>query len=113
MRDNWLLLDAAGNQVGAIEETSSMLAVMRRWLGIVPYLGDLIELIFAFIPQTYSFVQNDSSGQPKVGATVVHRKNPFIVKMGVDMTNQPINMDHRIIFAGAALLAINDAAKNA
>lgn len=112
VRDHWLLLDPAGNQVGEIQETSSQLAIMRRWFGIIPYVGDLIELIFAFVPQTYSFYQNDQTGQPKVGATVVHRKNPFIVKMGVDMTNPEINMDHRVVFAGSALLAINDAAKN-
>lgn len=112
VRDKWNLLDTGGNVVGALQETSKGLAFARRYLGLIPYIGELLDLIFAFAPQTYDILQNGPDGQPKVGAKIIHRKNPFIVKMGVDMNNAEIEMDHRIVFAGTALLSINDAIKS-
>jgi len=35
------LLDAQGNQYGYVQETSSQLAVMRRWVGVIPVVGPL------------------------------------------------------------------------
>ncbi len=113
VRDRWNILEPISNSiVGTVQETSSGLAIARRWFGIVPYVGELIELIFAFIPQTYSIFQNGPDGQPQLGATIIHRKNPLVVKMAVDMTGTQINMDHRIVFASTSLLSINDAVKN-
>jgi hypothetical protein len=111
VRDKWLLLDNNGNEFGTILETSSGLALARRWLELLPF-GDIIGLIFAFVPQTYTISANDANGTPHVGATITHRKNPFIVKMGLDTTQAQMAIDARISVAATALLSVIDAVKN-
>lgn len=112
-RDQWDILDAQENVTGAIQETSGALAIARRWLEFIPYIGEYIGLIFSFYPQTYSILLNtNTADQPLVAGTIVHRKNPFIVKMGLDMSQAQIPFDHRVAVAATAMLAIVDAVKN-
>ena len=108
VRDHWLLLDVAGNQFGEIIETSSSLAIFRRWLSA---LSDTAGLIFAFVPETYT-VQT-TSGQPQLIGSVVHKKNPFVVKMSLDTSQAQIAIDPRVAIAACTLLCIRDASKNA
>src|SRR5579872_4195475 len=49
MRDHMDLIDANGNEFGFVQETSGTLALVRRWIAIVPYIGTLIELILMFV----------------------------------------------------------------
>lgn len=113
VRDHWELFTPAGAPFGYIEETSSNLAIARRWVGIIPYLGDSIELIFAFIPQKYDiFVSPDGTSGPLLAAHVTHRKNPIIVKMELDTTVAQVQADPRIGIAACSLLSIIDASKN-
>lgn len=109
VRDHWDILDNQGNIVGAIQETSGKLALIRRWLGMI---SDLFDLIFMFVIQTYDITINDNAGTPAVAARITHRKNPFVVKMSVDSTAGPANVDPRVIMASASMLSIVDAAKN-
>ena len=108
VRDHWLLLDTAGNQFGEIIETSSSLAIFRRWLSAI---SDAIALIFAFVPETYTI--QTTTGQPQLIGSVVHKKNPFIVKMSLDTSQAQSVVDPRIAIASCALLCIRDASKNA
>lgn len=107
VRDHWLLLDTAGNQFGEIVETSSTLALVRRWIGM---LNDYIALIFAFVPETY--VIRTTGAQQQLIGNIVHRKNPFIVKMGLDTSQAQIAVDPRVGVASCILLSIRDASKN-
>jgi hypothetical protein len=111
VRDHWDLLDQAGNITGNVQETSSGLALARRWLEILPF-GDFIGLIFAFVPQTYTISSQDQSGSIAVVGTITHRKNPLIVKMGLDTSAAPPNFDSRIAVAITAMLSVIDASKN-
>ena len=111
VRDHWDFMDTSGSIFGNIQETSSGLALARRWLEILP-LGDLIGLVFAFVPQTYTMSVNGADGQPAVAATIIHRKNPVIVKMSLDTSQAQVTTDPRITMSATALLSIIDAVKN-
>jgi hypothetical protein len=110
VRDHWDIFDPAGNPFGYVQETSGTLALVRRWIGLLPF-GDIAELIFAFAPQTYTVNQGDKSA-PILLAKLVHRKNPLIVKMGLDTSAAQAATDPRLPIAVASLLMIIDASKN-
>ena len=111
VRDHWELLDNNGNVFGEILETSSNLALARRWLELLPF-GEIIGLIFAFVPQTYTITARDQAGQSQLIGNIVHRKNPIIVKMGLDTSAAQMTVDPRVCVSSAALLSILDASKN-
>lgn len=106
VRDHWDLSDAQGNVFGAIQETSGALALARRWVGVIPFIGDFIDLALAFAKQTYVITHDN-----KAVATIVHHKNPLVVKMSLD-TSMSDGSDPRISIAATALLSVIDAAKN-
>lgn len=108
VRDHWDILDTQGNIIGAIQETSSSLALLRRWLSM---FSDLFDLVFMFVSQTYDVTLN-SGPTPALIAKITHRKNPVIVKMSVDTTMAQPGVDPRIVLASASMLSLIDAAKN-
>ncbi len=111
VRDHWDMADSDGNKFGSVQETSNQLALARRWLELLPF-GEIVGLVFAFIPQSYAIYVNDVSGTPVVAGTILHRKNPFIVKMALDTTASQPDVDSRICIAVVALLTVIDASKN-
>lgn len=108
VRDHWLILDAQEQQIGEVQETSGGLALARRYIGIIPYVGELIDLALAFAPQTYAI--RDMSGQSL--GVVTHRKNPFLVKMQLDRSAAPADSNPMVGVAVTALLSVMDANKN-
>jgi hypothetical protein len=110
VRDHWDIFDPAGNPLGYVQETSGILALVRRWIGLLPF-GDIAELVLAFAPQTYT-VNQGTPAAPVLLANLTHRKNPFIVKMGLDTSTAQAAADPRLPIAVASLLMIIDASKN-
>jgi hypothetical protein len=108
VRDHWDILDTAGNVIGTVEETSGNLALLRRWLGMI---SGLFDLVFAFVAQTYDVRLGTGESAVQL-AHIVHTKNPFLVRMAVDHSMAPSGSDARLVIASAAMLAIVDAAKN-
>jgi hypothetical protein len=108
VRDHWNIFDVQGQPYGTIQETSSGLALVRRWINILPYVGDLAEAILGFVPQTYEIRDNIGN----LMAQLAHRKNPFVVKFGLDTTHATVATDMRIPVASVALLSVIDANKN-
>ncbi len=88
VRDEWVFLDASGQEVGLIQEDSTALALLRRF-----YLGWLL-------PQEY----NGSIG----GTPVCNFKrnfNPFVNKVGLNYSmDQGGLLDRRLGIAAAVLL---------
>lgn len=88
LRDSWLILDTAGNEVGRIEEDNMALALVRRFLQNL-------------IPQSFS---GTLGAQPVFHFT--QRFNPFIFKVDLDFTaDQRGQLDRRMGIAAALLLA--------
>jgi hypothetical protein len=112
LRGHMDILDNQGNPYGYVQETSSQLAIMRRWFGLVPF-GDFIELIFAFVPQTFDIMYAPNGAAPLLVGRIVHRKNPIIVKMSLNTTEAQVAVDPHINIAICTLLSILDANKNA
>lgn len=106
VRDHWDILDSSEKAIGAVQETSSRLALIRRWIGIIPIAGPIIDLALAFVPQTYDV----TVGEQRIAA-IAHRKNPILVRMELDMSMAPANADKRLGVAATSLLSIIDAAK--
>jgi hypothetical protein len=106
------VLDSADSRLGYVQETSSQLAIMRRWLGLLP-LGDYLELIFAFVPQTFNIMYAPEGATPLLVGKITHRKNPVIVKMSLNTTEAQHSWDARINIALCTILSILDANKNA
>lgn len=108
VRDHWTVMDPSGKLIAEARETSSALALSRRYLGIIPVVGEVFDLALAFAPQTYQITTVDGT----VLARIVHRKNPLVVKMELDSTTAPISYDPTIGLAMTALLSTIDATKN-
>jgi hypothetical protein len=112
VRDKWVILDASDNVIALLTETSGGLAIARRYIGVIPILGPIFDLVFMVVPLTYQ-IEHVVGGKPAgVGARLVHRKNPVIVKMGLDMSGTETPIDPRIGVAAASLLSVIDESKN-
>lgn len=90
LKDEWLFLDAQGQEAGKIEEDSMLKAVVRR----------TIEAASAFMPQAYHATWG---GQPV--ATFKQNFNPFVQKIVIDFSQDSENLlDPRLGLAAAVLL---------
>lgn len=106
VRDHWDVLDADGNQIGDVQETSGGLAIVRRYISIIPFVGPVADLALAFAPQTYRITMGG-----KLIAKLTHHKNPVIIKLTLDTTDAEAPVDARLTVATTALLSIIDANK--
>jgi uncharacterized protein YxjI len=90
VRDQWEIFDAGGNYIGKLEEDSTLLALVRRFLTNL-------------IPQRYDFFIGDN----KVGE-FRQQFNPFLYRANMDLAADPGNrLDRRLAVAvGILLLAI-------
>jgi hypothetical protein len=104
------IYDKTGNSYGYVQETSGFLAILRRWLSI---FNDTIALIFMFVPQTFNIYYSPNGTNPQLVGKIIHRKNPVIVKMGLDLTEGQVNIDPKINLAICTLLCLRDIYKNA
>ncbi|MCY1047123.1 hypothetical protein OV208_37825 [Corallococcus sp. bb12-1] len=87
LRDQWLVLDVDGQEVGKIEEDSMLLALVRR-------------LLTNLIPQTFSGTVGDV---PVL--TFRQHFNPFIQKIDLDFSvDTQRRLDRRLGIAAAVLL---------
>lgn len=61
----WHIMDADGNDLLYVRESNQALAVMRRFLGYLPIIGDLAEIVLLFF--RYHFVFIDARTNQPVG----------------------------------------------
>ncbi len=86
LRDEWLLLDPQGLEMGKIQEDSWLLALLRRRLGI--------------IPQKYTV----RLGEQPVASFKQHF-NPFVLKYTLDLSQDyEKRLDRRLAIAAGVLL---------
>ena len=87
LKDEWIVMDSADNEIGHIKEDSLLLALLRRFLTNL-------------LPQSYDVEVN--------GQAVARFKqhfNPFILKMSLDFSGDTSGrLDRRLGLAGAVLL---------
>jgi hypothetical protein len=86
LRDQWIVMDENDAEVGFIKEDSAAMALLRRFINL--------------IPQKYHCEVN--------GASVCQYRqnfNPFVYKLNIDFPEMGTSVDKRIPIAGAVLLA--------
>jgi hypothetical protein len=97
-KDEWLILDPYDRETGVIQEESTVLALLRRFIDLASYV----------FPQAYAvFV----GGQHV--ATFKQNFNPFVYKLNVDLTTDPQgSLDRRLALAAALLMAAIEGKQN-
>jgi uncharacterized protein YxjI len=95
IKDEWMIFDANENQIGLIEEDSTGLAIVRRFL-------------LNLIPQTFV---GSAFGQPVF--TFKQRFNPFVHRIELDFSVDTNNvLDRRLGIAAAVLLSAIEGRQN-
>ncbi len=61
----WKIMDANGSELFKVKESNQTLALLRRFAGWIPFVGDIIEIIVLFLK--YHFVFIDSTTGEQVG----------------------------------------------
>lgn len=56
LNSTWKLLDADGTERYIVRESNQALAVLRRFIGILPIVGDLAEIVLLFFKYHFEFV---------------------------------------------------------
>lgn len=112
VRDHWDIFGPTEEPIADLQETSSGLALLRRYIGFLPFVGFLADLVLMISPVTYTISGMLGGAVTGQAAKITHRKNPFVVKMGLDMSAAEAPIDPRIGVATAALLSVIDASKN-
>lgn len=59
---SWVLMDAGGNELFRVKESNEAIAVLRRFIGFVPLVGDLLDIVMSFFRYHFSFI-DIASGQ--------------------------------------------------
>ena len=91
LRDEWVVMDAFDREIGLIQEDSTALALVRRF----------IDAAAMFLPQKFHV---EIGGQPV--ATFQQNMNPFVRKLTVDFSLDPQGrLDRRLGLAAACLLS--------
>lgn len=108
VRDHWDIYSTDDTVIGEVQETSQGLALASRYIGVIPIVGPFIDLVLSFLPLTYQIRTSDG----RTAANLTHRKNPFIVKFGMERTDEQTGFDPRVPVATSALLAVIEASKH-
>ena len=61
----WSILDAGGNPVYTVKENNVAVAVLRRYVGWIPFVGDLTDLVMNFVK--YHFAYTPVGSEQEVG----------------------------------------------
>jgi uncharacterized protein YxjI len=91
LRDEWVLMDARDQEIGLVQEDSTVLALLRRF----------VDAVSMFLPQKY----HAQVGGAEV-ATFQQNMNPFVKKLTLDFSMDPqARLDRRLGLAAGILLS--------
>ena len=60
LNSTWIVMDASGNDLFKVNESSAVLAFLRRFAGWLPFIGELIEIATSFLKYHFFFTSIDS-----------------------------------------------------
>lgn len=92
VRDEWLVLDEQGGQIGTLQEDSTIRALLRR----------TIDAAAAFMPQKFHL--RDMAGREI--AIFRQHFNPFVFKLGIAVLEDHDQLDDLMLIAIGVLTAI-------
>lgn len=101
---SWVLMDANGTELLQVKESNVAIAVLRRFIGFVPLIGDLLDIAMNFFRYHFSFV--DLTTQQEVGQ--YKKTTLFRDHYGLSLTDDAwARLDWRVYAAiGVALDAL-------
>lgn len=108
LRDQWEIGTPDDKPLAVLQETSSSLALLRRYTDLIPLVGWVIDLAMSFFPIQYTL--RDAAGE--TAAEITHRRNPIIDKFGLDRSNAAAKLDPRVAVVATAMLSVVDSSKN-
>ena len=56
LNSTWKVLDAQGNELLMVRESNQVLAALRRFIGNIPLVGDLAEIVILFFKYHFEFI---------------------------------------------------------
>ena len=56
VNSTWKILDVQGNELLMVRESNQVLAALRRFIGNVPLVGDLAEIVILFFKYHFEFI---------------------------------------------------------
>lgn len=56
VNSTWKILDRDGNEQIIVKESNETVALLRRFIGYIPVLGELAEIVMAFFKYHFSFI---------------------------------------------------------
>ena len=65
---SWVLMNADGRELFRVKESNETIAILRRFIGFIPLVGELLEIIMLFFRYHFSFIDiqaNTEVGQYK------------------------------------------------
>lgn len=103
LRSHWVIRDAQGAELFSAEEDSLVIALVRRFIGYIPYIGTL-GFILQYIPFNFGLTR----GETRIGA--YHRVlGKLRDRYVLEVTPEASNLDRRLLVAFAiALDALQD-----
>jgi uncharacterized protein YxjI len=100
VRDQWLISDAAGAEIGLIQEESAALAAVRRVVSLTLLIIPFAEFLPNMLPQRYIV----TVGETPVAA-FSQNFNPFVSRLHLDFSADEAGLlDRRLGIAAAVLL---------
>jgi uncharacterized protein YxjI len=94
LRSTYTLYDAGGNEVATVRERSLPVALFRRAVGLVPYLGDFAD----WLPIPYDF---EFRRAEEVIGTHRRRRWKWRDHYDIELTVPPAHLDRRLVLAAA------------
>ena len=55
VNSTWKVMDASGKELFKVNESSTLLGILRRVVGLVPYVGEILELIIIMFKYHFNF----------------------------------------------------------
>jgi uncharacterized protein YxjI len=103
LRSHWIVRDASGEELFSSQETSIVIALIRRFIGLVPYLGT-IGFLLQWVPFNFSL----DRGETRIGS--YHRVlGSFRDRYVLELTPDAKQIDRRVLVAfSIALDALQD-----
>lgn len=96
LNSNWVIMDAEGNEIFGVKESNMTLAILRRFIGFIPYIGDIFELIIKLF--RYHFVFFDVASGESVGK--YQKITLFRDQYNLEMTDEAYaRLDWRVLAA--------------
>ncbi len=62
---SWVLMSADGSELFRVKESNEAIAILRRFAGFIPVVGDIVDLMMNFFRYHFSFI--DMISQQEVG----------------------------------------------